>query len=89
MQTKFYYVRDYLSLAELKITMGDLDGNGKMETADLVLLSKYLGGTGTLEEVQFFAADLKNDNRINAADLSVMKRQLTELKNPPPPAADS
>jgi len=89
MQTKFYYVRDYLSLAELKITMGDLDGNGKMETADLVLLSKYLGGTGTLEEVQFFAADLKNDNRLNAADLSVMKRQLTELKNPPPPAADS
>lgn len=89
MQTKFYYVRDYLSLAELKITMGDLDGNGKMETADLVLLSKYLGGTGTLEEVQFFAADIKNDNRLNAADLSVMKRQLTELKNPPPPAADS
>lgn len=84
LQTKFYYVRDYLSLAELKITMGDLDGDGQMTTADLVLLSKYLGGTQDLDEVQFFAADLRNDNRINAADLSVMKRQLAEIRNPSP-----
>lgn len=84
LQTKFYYVRDYLSLAELKITMGDLDGDGQMTTADLVLLSKYLGGTQNLDEVQFFAADLRNDNRINAADLSVMKRQLAEIRNPSP-----
>ncbi len=49
-------------------------------------LSKYLGGTGRLEGRQFFAADLLNDNRINAADLSVMKRWLMEIKNPPPPA---
>lgn len=89
LQTKFYYVQNYLMLEEMKVTMGDLDNSGDMTAADLVVLGKYLGGTGTLEEREFFAADLRNDNRITAADLSVMKRQLMELRNPPPPAAEA
>ena len=84
LQTKFYYVRDYLALDELMIKMGDVDVNGLIDTADLVLLSKYLYGAGDLAELQFFAADLSNDNRLSAADLSLLKRQVAENRTPPP-----
>ena len=87
LSTKYYDVAGDLTLKEFEVTMGDLDGDGKLSIADAVALSKYLGGTGELDGKQFFAADLLNDNRISAADLSVMKRWLTEIKNPPPPAA--
>ena len=89
LDTKYYEVADDLSLTEFKFTMGDVTGDGKLTVEDAVALSKYLGGTGRLEGKQFFAADMLNDNRINAADLSVMKRQLMELRNPPPPGDDA
>ncbi|MBP0967225.1 MAG: dockerin type I repeat-containing protein, partial [Oscillospiraceae bacterium] len=60
---------------------GDLSNDGKQDAADAVVLSKYLSGTGTLDGNLFFAADLNNDNRINAADLTCMKRQLIYAKN--------
>ena len=89
LDTKYYEVAEDLSLTEFKFTMGDVTGDGKLTVEDAVALSKYLGGTGRLEGKQFFAADMLNDNRINAADLSVMKRQLMELRNPPPPGDDA
>ena len=84
LDTKYYTVADDLTLKKLSMTMGDLDGDGQTTTADLVILSRFLGGTGSLEEQQMFAADLLNDNRINAADLTVMKRQLAGSDTPLP-----
>lgn len=86
-ETKYFTVGEDLSVKEIQIQKGDLDGDGELTTADLVLLTKYLGCQAELTEKQFYAADMINDNRINAADLSVMKRWLMEIKNPPPPAA--
>lgn len=78
--TKYFKVNADLSLTEITVTKGDLDGDGKTTTADLVALSKYLSGAGTLSEKQFYAADMRDDNRINAADLSVMKQKLLSAK---------
>ena len=86
LMTKYYAVGDDLSLTEVEITAGDIDGDRKTTTSDLVAVTKYVTGQGALSEKQFFAADLRNDNAVNAADLSVMKRWLMEIKNPPPPA---
>lgn len=86
LMTKYYSVGEDLSLTEVEISAGDIDGDRKTTTSDLVAVTKYVTGQGTLSEKQFFAADLRNDNAVNAADLSVMKRWLMEIKNPPPPA---
>ncbi len=77
---KYFKVNDDLSLTEITIKKGDLNGDKDTTTADLVALSKYLSGAGTLTEQQIFAADMKDDNRINAADLSVMKQKLLAAK---------
>ena len=77
---KYFQVNDDLSLTEITIEKGDLNGDKDTTTADLVALSKYLSGAGTLTEKQIFAADMKDDNRINAADLSVMKQKLLAAK---------
>ena len=77
---KYFKVNDDLSLTEITIEKGDLNGDKDTTTADLVALSKYLSGAGTLTEQQIFAADMKDDNRINAADLSVMKQKLLAAK---------
>ena len=74
--TKYYTVGADLSLTELTVKTGDLSGNGKQDVADAVALTKYLGGEGKLEGKQFFAADLNNDNRVNAADLTCLKQQI-------------
>ena len=74
--TKYYNVGEDLSLKEFQVKAGDLSNDGKTDVSDAVALSKYLGGTGTLDGYLFFAADLNNDNRINAADLSLMKQRL-------------
>ncbi|MBP0966055.1 MAG: dockerin type I repeat-containing protein, partial [Oscillospiraceae bacterium] len=78
--TKYFKVNADLSLTEITVTKGDLDGDGKTTTADLVALSKYLSGAGTLSEKQFYAADMRDDSRINAADLSAMKQKLLSAK---------
>ncbi|MBR3419725.1 MAG: dockerin type I repeat-containing protein, partial [Oscillospiraceae bacterium] len=77
---KYFKVNDDLTLTEITIEKGDLNGDKDTTTADLVALSKYLSGAGTLTEQQIFAADMKDDNRINAADLSVMKQKLLAAK---------
>ena len=74
--TKYYTVGADLSLTELTVKTGDLSGNGKQDVADAVALTKYLSGEGKLEGKLFFAADLNNDNRVNAADLTCLKRQI-------------
>lgn len=78
--TRYFKVNDDLSLTEITIEKGDLNGDKGITTADLVALSKYLSGAGTLNEQQIFAADMKDDNCINAADLSVMKQKLLAAK---------
>ncbi|MBR5361796.1 MAG: dockerin type I repeat-containing protein [Oscillospiraceae bacterium] len=53
---------------------GDCNGDGEFTIADAVMLNKYLLGSG---ELYFWTlADLDEDNVVNAADLSLMKRKL-------------
>ena len=56
--------------------MGDIDLNGVAETADAVLLTKYLCGSAELSAEQGKAADLDFNHKVNAKDLSWLKRML-------------
>ena len=54
---------------------GDIDLNGKFNSADVLLLQKWLLGTETDLPDQK-AGDLKEDGKLNIADLCAMKQEL-------------
>ena len=60
--------------AEPEALKGDVNVNGTVEVADVVLLSKYLLGTQTLKSQQFENADMTEDNKVNIFDLVALKR---------------
>jgi hypothetical protein len=79
------------AITEIKIRKGDVNGDSDITTADLVLALKYMGGqlTGSnaLTEIQMFAADALNDNRLNAADISTLKRIILQVDKTRPSIA--
>ena len=56
--------------------LGDVNENGSVEIADAVLLQKYLLAVSALTESQAAAADLDQNHRLNATDLTMLKRKL-------------
>lgn len=55
---------------------GDLNCDGTVSIADVVLLSRHLTTQSLMSDSQAQLADLSGDNRINAADLTMLKRRL-------------
>ena len=51
-----------------EILKGDLDGNGKLERADLDLLREFVSGTATPEDWQKTAGDMDGDGELTVAD---------------------
>ncbi|MCR5307370.1 MAG: leucine-rich repeat protein [Oscillospiraceae bacterium] len=56
--------------------MGDINMDGHFTKADVDKLQKYLLTTGTLNEEQAVLADMNNDGKLNATDLSRLKSLL-------------
>lgn len=56
--------------------VGDIDNDGEVNTADLVLIQKYLHGLGGLDEEQSGCADLSKDGVIDVFDLIALRKQL-------------
>ena len=52
--------------------LGDIDGSGTIDSADVKALADYLLTTAK----QASGADLNSDGKVNAADLTLLKRQL-------------
>ena len=53
--------------------LGDIDGNGKFENADIVTLEKYLHGE-TVTITNWKAADYNQDGTLDVFDLSLMRQ---------------
>ena len=62
------------------VMLGDLDGDGELTSADVVLLARYLAGAETLTEAQLTAADLNADGVITSADLVLLARKVAGLE---------
>ena len=56
---------------------GDLDGDGSVSRADIVLLQKHLLTESPLGKEQAEAADLNADGKVTSADLTLLKRQVS------------
>ena len=61
---------------------GDVNGDGVFNTADAVLLQKWLLAVPDTQLADRNAADFSNDNKLNAADLSLMKQALLKQTAP-------
>ncbi|MBR6420885.1 MAG: DUF4981 domain-containing protein [Oscillospiraceae bacterium] len=66
---------DFDNLASASIR-GDVDANGSFETADIVMMQRFLLADGTLND--WMAGDFDENGRINAADFTLMKRAIME-----------
>lgn len=65
---------------EAPVLSGDMDGDGELTSADVVLLARYLAGAETLTEAQLTAADLNADGVITSADLVLLARKVAGLE---------
>ncbi|TYQ15029.1 UNVERIFIED_CONTAM: FOG: PKD repeat [Acetivibrio alkalicellulosi] len=59
------------------ILFGDLNGDGKVNSVDYVLLRRYLLEITT--DINLLAADLNGDNLIDSTDYTILRRYLLEI----------
>lgn len=64
---------DGVTLSGIAETSGDVDGDGDVDNADVILLERYLAG---LEETISPAADINHDNTIDNLDLIQLQQEL-------------
>ena len=72
----------------MPVLMGDVNDDGSFNIADVVLLQKWLLGVPDMDIVNWKAADLCKDDRLDIFDLAMMKRALIEKLNGTPELED-
>lgn len=58
------------------IIVGDVNGNGRIESGDAVLVSQCLVGLATLSEVQTYASDINCTGRTDIGDASIIAKKI-------------
>ncbi len=58
------------------VLLGDLDGNGKVEAKDYMMLKRHVLGTYQLTDTQKVAADVNLDGKTDAKDYMMVKRHV-------------
>lgn len=66
----------YLYQAEQCRIMGDINLDGEVSGTDAVLLSTYLTTEESLSDIQLQLSDISRDKKVNAVDLTLLKRRL-------------
>lgn len=58
------------------IIVGDVNGNGRIESGDAVLVSQCLVGLAILSEVQTYASDINCTGRTDIGDASIIAKKI-------------
>lgn len=59
--------------------MGDVNGDGKVNSTDIALLKRAVSGAIVLDDNAKFVSDINGDSRINAGDILMIKRHIAGL----------
>ena len=59
--------------------LGDVDGNGRINSRDLKLLQSYMARTADLEDINFANSDINNDGRVNNKDAKLLEYYLKQI----------
>jgi Dockerin type I domain len=57
-------------------TSGDLNGDGKVDAADVTILEEYLKGSRLLVDQEVSQADVNQDGKVDSKDLAALRQQL-------------
>lgn len=57
---------------------GDVNADGKIDIADVILICRYIMGDAVLSSTEFAAADINNDGKVNAADGVLLCQMISE-----------
>lgn len=69
--------KEVLSQLEIEVETGDVDGNGVINSLDLMRLKKYILGVGNpLTVFNKYGADVNDDGNINVLDVIALKKIL-------------
>ena len=61
-------------MANTNFSLGDIDGDGDINVADIIAIVSYIDGTNNWEEdsIEFIAADINADGVVNVADIMAL-----------------
>ena len=62
-----------------EVLTGDLNGDGKVNTADAVIVLKYAAEMITLDDTQLLAGDTNHDGKVNTADAVLILKYAAEM----------
>ena len=65
--------------AEPQVTVGDIDGNGKITLKDATLLLQHVNKVATLENSQLAAADINGDGKITLKDATLLLQYVNKI----------
>lgn len=63
----------------VKVSFGDLNKDGKLNSIDYSILKRYLVGVYELSREELKNADLNLDEKVNSTDYAILRRYLLEL----------
>ena len=69
----FFSYTDYEKLQNIDKIKGDINEDGKFDSADVLLLQEYLLGMGTAEPFSPDAADMNENGKVDVYDLCLIK----------------
>ena len=69
--------------ASLKKLVADLDGNGRLDANDLLILKRAVLGSASLSESQKKQADVNGDGKVDTTDYLLAKRAYLGTYEPP------